>query len=335
MELKEDDIRPQDLLNKYLELSRSDAELMFNGVSRRDIACVACGSKSLSLEFEKNSFVFKRCDKCGTLFQTPRPDLEAFERFYKDSISSEFWAKEFFPTVAEVRRTAIFEPRARSLAELLKEKGFSAKTIVDVGAGHGVFLDSLMKAFSGAQGIAVEPSADMAASCKSKGYEVFQALAEEVDTLSDCADLTCALEVMEHVHDPLAFLSCLAKFTRPGGAVFFTTLGCDGFDIQVLGKNSNAVSPPHHLNFLSVDGFVDLCQRAGLEDVQVLTPGKLDVDIVRNKFQENPELKAENPFISKIIDEPKIASAFQEFLASNQMSSHTWVLARKPIGEKN
>lgn len=328
--MRESDIRPRELLNEYLRLSEQDATTLFAGGAREEVPCVACASANTQPAFEKNGFGYSRCDDCGTLYQTPRPRLEVFERFYVNSVSSDFWAKVFFPQVAEARRGAVFAPRAAELARMLKDRGFVARTVIDVGAGHGMFLSELVARLDGAVGIAVEPSSEMIESCRKQGFEVREALAEDVTDLDGRGDLVCSLEVMEHVHDPMRFISNLATFTAPGGWVFFTTLGADGFDITVLGQHANAVFPPHHLNFLSVKGFDILCRRAGLTDVEVLTPGKLDVDIVRNKASEIPGLLDDQPFIRALLKDDVTAAAFQQFLAQNKLSSHTWVLARKP-----
>ena len=214
--MRESDIRPRELLDEYLRLSAQDALTLFADGARDDIACVACASSSTRAEFEKNGFAYSRCEDCGTLYQTPRPRLEAFERFYVNSVSSDFWAKEFFPKVAEARRAAIFAPRAAELAKMLKERGFAARTVVDVGAGHGIFLSEIAGQLGGAKGIAVEPSSEMAESCRQLGFEVREALAEDVTDLDGRGDLVCSLEVLEHVHDPLRFLSNLAAFAAPG-----------------------------------------------------------------------------------------------------------------------
>ena len=79
---------------------------------------MACESEELVREFEKNGFVYSSCQNCGTLFQSPRPSIEAFEAFYRNSVSSRYWAEEFFPAVAEARREKIFRPRADRLRNL-------------------------------------------------------------------------------------------------------------------------------------------------------------------------------------------------------------------------
>ena len=69
--MKERDIRPQEILDRYLELSRQDAVRCFADSKREAIPCVACGSTIIQKQFEKQSFCYGQCQDCGTLFQTP------------------------------------------------------------------------------------------------------------------------------------------------------------------------------------------------------------------------------------------------------------------------
>ena len=134
--------------------------------------------------------------------------------------------------------------------------------------------------------------------------------------------------MLEHVYDPLRFVESLKEIARPGGYLLVSTLSIDGFDLQVLGSESTQISPPHHINFLSVSGLENLFRWAGLEDVVVTTPGKLDVDIVRNAFDVNKELLKQNMFIKSILDNKSASKAFQIFLSDNQLSSHAWVMGK-------
>jgi SAM-dependent methyltransferase len=136
-------------------------------------------------------------------------------------------------------------------------------------------------------------------------------------------------EVLEHVYDPVAFVKSLIRLARPGGMVFVSTLSVDGFDLQTLWNKSVQISPPHHINFLSVARFEKLL-RAGLMDVSVITPGKLDVDIVRNALRLHPDLLHGQRFIQQLIGDHAKAVAFQDFLAANSLSSHAWVSGRVP-----
>ena len=332
--MKEHEIRPEALLNKYIELSAKDAELCFGDALRNEVSCVACGISESEHQFSKNGFSYSLCNRCGTLFQNPRPSLGSFEKFYRKSESSRYWAEVFFPAVSEIRREKIFKPRVKRLAALCNEKGINVEHLIDVGAGYGVFLEEWRNLNSSTKLVAIEPSSSLANECRSKGFEVVEDIVENVEGHKNSADLVTCFEVLEHVHKPLSFIEDLSGLAKPGGYVFISTLGIDGFDLQVLWEKSSQISPPHHINFLSVDGFVKLFHRAGLEDVSISTPGQLDVDIVTNACKKNPGLLKGQRFISKLLDDNKSANAFQKFLVEQRMSSHVWVIGRKPIETK-
>jgi len=79
--MKEQDIRPQELLERYLQLSKEDAVQCFANEERQPIPCVACGSSKHEEQFEKSGFSYGQCRDCGTLFQTPRPPLKHSKHF--------------------------------------------------------------------------------------------------------------------------------------------------------------------------------------------------------------------------------------------------------------
>src|SRR5262249_28758926 len=143
------------------------------------------------------------------------------------------------------------------------------------------------------------------------------------------ADLVVCFEVLEHVYDPVTFIRILSRLVKPGGYVFVSTLGVDGWDIQTLWENSNSIFPPHHINFLSIRGFEKALTRAGLVNIDITTPGKLDVDIVRNAWKRAPDLLKDNHFARLLVEDAERGAAFQQFIAGNRLSSHTWILAQK------
>ncbi len=320
--MKEQEIRPKELFQRYLELSQKDAQ-KFDPAEFVEVLCPGCGENKAEKHFEKNGFQYMLCSVCGSLYCSPRPSAEELEFFYKESVSAEYWAKVFFPTVAEIRREKLFKKKAKQIHETLIKKNFSPQTICDVGAGYGVFLEELKPFFPLARFFAIEPSPDLAQRCRAKGFETLEATAEQSDKWREKFEFVICSEVIEHVHSCDQFINSIYQFTKHGGYVLVTGLGYEGFDILTLQKHSNSVFPPHHLNFLSIQGFQKLFTRAGFTKVDIWTPGVLDVDIVKN----SPKI---DEFTRVLVSRgEKAVAEFQLFLQKYQLSSHVWILARK------
>ena len=137
--MKEQDIRPQELLKKYIELSAKDSKKYFSDTIKKNVPCVACGKMDASYQFRKYGFDYAECNNCGTLYQTPRPPIESFEQFYRDSESSNYWANVFFPAVAEIRREKLIKPKVKDLSLLCSSLGLKVDKVIDVGSGYGIF----------------------------------------------------------------------------------------------------------------------------------------------------------------------------------------------------
>ena len=155
-------------------------------------------------------------------------------------------------------------------------------------------------------------------------------IVENVTEYEGSADLVTCFEVLEHTHSPFDFVRRLRGLTRAGGYVCVSTLCVDGFDLQMLWEKSTQISPPHHINFLSVRGFERLFARAGPEDIIITTPGQPDVDIVRNAADRDPAIPAGHRFLQSVLAQDSTPARFQEFLSANQLSSHVWITARRP-----
>lgn len=329
--MKEFEIRPRKLFSDYLELSKKDIDVFFSDKSNFvEINCPGCKKDQSVLAFIKHGFKYNKCLYCKTLFVSPRPTKSMISDFYKVSESSRFWAEHFYPQTAEARRVMIFKPRAEVINEILLKIDFpSPKSIVDVGAGYGIFLQEIKKLGYFDEVIAIEPNKDLAKSIRDKEIFVIEENVEDVIDGEYKYSVVCSFEVFEHLFDTDDFVRSMKKLLKPGGILIFTTLTISGFDLLVLGDKSKSISPPHHINFLSVEGIRLLLNRCGLEEVLIETPGKLDVDIVKNMYEEIPDLVLPD-FVEYLLKNRDVTvhEQFQHFLQKNNLSSHIRVIAR-------
>jgi 2-polyprenyl-3-methyl-5-hydroxy-6-metoxy-1,4-benzoquinol methylase len=331
--MKESEIRPQKLFNQYLKLAEKDNEIFFSDHSRFiKIPCPSCGSEKQMPGIKKFGFTYVQCTDCASLYLSPRPPAEMYDLYYREAESVKFWSTHFYKETAEARREKIYRPRAEIVAELINQHGFDStdnSIFADIGAGYGIFLEEIEKLSMFDRIIGIEPSPEMAQVCRERGFDVIQKYVGGKEDINVDASFATAFEVLEHVLDPLAFLSSAKQMLRRGGLLMFTTLTVSGFDIQILWEKSKSVYPPHHINLLSIGGFRRLIERSGLNLVHLCTPGELDVDIVRNICFENPDIDIPRFAASIINASETVRNNFQSFLKNNNFSSHVRIIAKR------
>lgn len=326
----EEKIRPKNLSQENLIFHSMDV----NQLLRKEdlfvkVNCPACQSKEYFLKFKKNKFQFVSCKKCRTLFINPRPTEKILENFYRYSKSIKHWNDKIFPVTEKERRKNIFQPRAKIVLDLCREHKVSTKKIVDVGAGFGTFCEEIKKMSVFEKVIAIEPSESLAASCRKKGIEVIEKNVERINIKN--VDVVTNFELIEHLHNPKKFVRFCNKILKPNGLFFITTPNIEGFDLKILGKMSDNVNGPNHLNYFTPNSLSFLLRESGFEILELLTPGKLDVELVRRKIIDEEFSLPDNNFLNFILKNKKreYRDSFQNFLVENKISSHLWVVARK------
>jgi len=325
--LTEAEIRPHDLFQKYLDLSKHDADTFFTGVPRAEMNCPACDDPG-TFVFTKSGFAYRECPKCQTLWASPRPPFESFTAFYSDSPSSKYWADVFSPAVEEARRLRLWRPKAKEVGEIVANFEPKFRNVVDVGGGTGVFAEEFALV-SDCNIVVVEPSPQAAARCRNRGIQVIQAFSEDltIANLPSGRSLFTSFELFEHVHNPLQWMTKLSALMNSGDVLLVTTLSGVGLDIRLLWENSASVSPPHHINFLNPSSMRLIAERVGLEPVKVFTPGQLDMDIIKNNVK-SIEDRFWRLICEKQSDEER--QIWQNFISSVGLSSHMWAIMQKP-----
>tara|TARA_Y100000768_G_scaffold388745_1_gene386743 strand:- start:6089 stop:7051 length:963 start_codon:yes stop_codon:yes gene_type:complete len=319
--MKEEEIRPKEMLDKLHELARIDAE-HFDRTKFYDVNCVSCNSSKKSILCIKNGFKYNLCSSCGSVYCSPRPSKKDLEIFYRDSISSKYWYNDVYPIVEEVRREKIFKTKAKELFDFIKQKEINIQNLCDVGAGNGIFLEELKKINSSLDYFAVEPSETCEKILRSKGFDVLPVSVEKTDKWNNKFDFVVSMEVFEHVLNPSEFLHSIKRLLKKDGFCLITTLQYEGFDILTLGEKSKSIAPPYHLNFLSIDGFERIFKNCGFRNIEIITPGKLDVDIVLNSNFNSEFIRVIQSRGENVINN------FQSFLKKNKLSSHIWIFAQ-------
>jgi SAM-dependent methyltransferase len=260
---------------------------------------------------------------------TPRPSPEILGAYYAASENYAYWAEHIFPASEASRREKVNRPWLERIAGYAAEHGVSLGTLVEVGPGFGTFAALARERFE--RVIGVEPTPEMAAAARERGVEIVEKGIEAVAAGElPAADVVCAFEVIEHLFEPRVFLEHAARLLRPGGLVVVSCPNGLGFDIAELGATSLAVDP-EHVNLFNPDSLSLLARSCDLEVLSAETPGRLDAEFVHDAVAEGKHEPA-SPFLRRVlVDEwDRLGWPFQQFLAEHGLSSHLWLVARRP-----
>ncbi|OJY30007.1 MAG: hypothetical protein BGO98_48720 [Myxococcales bacterium 68-20] len=297
-----------------------------------EVPCPACNDERRTPLWDKDGFKYVLCSACGTAYLSPRPPPTLLDEYYKTAENYVFWSRHIFPASDAARREHIARPRVVRLVDIARRHGLSpGGTLVEVGAGHGTFCEeAASNAFFG-RVVAIEPTPSNAESCrKARGVEVIEEPIEAVQLGTIAADVVASFEVIEHLFAPAAFVSACAKALRPGGLLVLSCPNLHGFEVATLQTASRTVDP-EHLNYFHPTSLRALLTRCGLEVVELLTPGRLDAEIVRKRALAG-DFELRDPFVEEILLRrwTELGGPFQDFLANNMLSAHMWAVARRP-----
>ncbi len=326
---KENNLRPDNLLQKIIHCQAKNTKVL---LKKKDgfvyINCPACESNNYKLLFEKNSFRFVSCSDCETLYVNPRPSYEMLRSFSNSPLVVKTW-NELICKSEDYRRREVFQPRARRVVELCKKYKNQARKIVDVGAGHGLFCDELKKLDFFNEIIAVEPLQERAGFCRKMGVFVIENSIEDIEL--NGVDVITNFELIEHLSSPKTFLLSCSRALSSGGLFIITTPNIKGFDLITLGSKSDNIGAPNHLNYFHTASLQKLLEKSGFKVLEILTPGKLDAELVRKKINEGVFDISGQPFLKEVLinNWQTLGQSFQDYLVDNKLSSHLWMVARK------
>ena len=330
--LSEHELCPDELLSEQeAAFARDIARLLDRRAEFVDADCPACDGRRREPAFSKYGFDFARCGDCATIYMAPRPSEAAMGDYYANSENYAYWATHIFPASEPVRREKIHRPWHGRVVDFCRRFGVPTGRLIEVGPGFGTFCAVALEEGTFAEVLAIEPTPELAAACRSRGVTVLEQRVEDVGADVAPADVLVSFEVIEHLFRPRRFLELAGRLVRPGGLLVLSCPNGEGFDIATLGPVSQAVDA-EHVNLFNPRSLSRLVEAAGFTVLEVTTPGRLDAEIVRDAVLAGQFDLSAQPFLRQVLvdDWDRLGWPFQQFLAANQLSSHMWLVARSP-----
>ena len=237
--------------------------MVFDPRDLETAACPLCNSRDRkATSAGRDGLGVVRCRSCGLLFLSPRLREDRMMAHYRDP--SYFEGNECgYSSYAGQERS--LRLTFRHLLGSLDRRGLTGGTLLEVGCGHGYFLD---EARSYAERRVGTDLSEVAATV-ARGFadEVWCGGLEAVPA-GERFDLVVALQVIEHVYDPRAFVGQLVARVKPRGHLLLATPDAGSIWYHALGSRWPSYKFPEHVAFYDRRTLTRLLTGAGLQGIQ-------------------------------------------------------------------
>ena len=176
-----------------------------------------------------------RCNACGLHWRYPQLDKSELDALYRQGAAASW---QYHPVKRQDWQTA----------SAIIRKNVDIASVLDVGCFDGRFLDYLGSGYRRA-GIEVHPLA--AEHAAAKGIEIVGRDFSDLDTLQAPFDVVVAMDVIEHVSNPEAFLASLVRAARPGGLIIISTGNTASLPWRLMGGMYWYCSIAEHISFIN------------------------------------------------------------------------------------
>jgi 2-polyprenyl-3-methyl-5-hydroxy-6-metoxy-1,4-benzoquinol methylase len=201
-----------------------------------------------------------RCRSCGLMRTNTRPTPETMGFYYPDDYGP------YLSTRVAAKNRRLTDALRRAYYALLPNHSRAIPPIppgrmLEIGCASGAFMVDM--AAAGWQVEGIEFSDRAAAAARAEGLVVHTGSVESVDEVDAPFDLVAGWMVVEHLHEPVAALSKLARWTRPGGWLAISVPNAASLDFRWFGSAWYALHIPNHLVHFEPATLTLLLDKAG------------------------------------------------------------------------
>lgn len=223
------------------------------------VDCYNCGSGDHVNYLAENGFEMVRCSACGLLYVRERPADDLIDEC---TALGEHLGEENLHV--DVRYNPAAQERYRNVLPKLFPEGLDGiESWLDVGCGHGEFIEVLTSTERAIQVIGCEPNQAKQVSARARGLDV---TFFDLEQHQERYGVVSLLNVFSHLAHPRQFIENLGRLVTPGGSLIVQT-----GDAAHL-KPSEMLRPmclPDHLSFASFEILESMISDAGLQVTQV------------------------------------------------------------------
>lgn len=170
--------------------------------------------------------------------------------------------------------------------------------LLDVGAGYGFFLEIARQRGWNVYGS--ELTDEAVNHCTDKGLPMFKGELQNIDFGKIQFDVIISIEVIEHINNPIEYLTKMNEILRPGGTIYVTTPNFNSYLRHRLKENYNVIEYPNHLGYFTRKTLNKLFTENGFKTLKIQTTG---ISLTRLRTSKG---KSDQGFVSETSDDEMV-----------------------------
>lgn len=231
--------------------------------------CPLCYGKNFEPLFNKAGRHFVRCQRDGLVMVNPIPGENEIKKIYEEDYF-DWQDREAAACIgywAYVKEKPLLLEYFGRKVKLLKQLGVKGK-VLDVGCGHGFFLEAAKE--RGLEAIGIDLSPQAIAYAKKNKLKVYETDLKDAPFKPNSFAAVTAFQLIEHVTDPVDFLKDVYKALAPNGVILLATPKAEGYLHRLMGKHWLSFRHREHLYFFSAKTLSLALSEAGFVNIRVL-----------------------------------------------------------------
>lgn len=258
--------------------------------------CIICGfDRAFNKTFQFRHYNIYACQNCGFRWLDPQPTDAELSKIYNDQYFLDEGEAEITELVNKLKRAT-----ARLYLEQLVQGDLSSTrglSLLEIGCGMGDFLVEAQSKGYKVFGLEVTDHLVEFANRRLGSSSVQRGFIEASNFQKESFEIIAFFDVIEHVRNPLDFITRVHNLLRKSGKVYIVTPTLDSWSAKLLGKNWMEYKV-EHLSYFNKKSITLLLEKTGFHKIRFHSNHKiLNFDYINRHFVRFP-VKGLSPLLS-------------------------------------
>ena len=277
--------------------------------------CILCKNEKFQLISKKTRDSKKhkiiRCLKCDHIQLFPVPTLNEDKKFYDENLQS----KNINDVGSIKRARRKMMPDNTRRAELVSKIITKRSRILEIGSGHGFFLDIMKKNGYDITGFEISKEKRKYSKKVTKVPVLDININEKIPTVKPF-DIVVLFHTLEHIIDPVILLKNIKKLLKPKGKVLVEVPNCDDFHLGLNKFYKEFYWERAHIHYFNSKSLKTVINLGGFKGIKITGVQRYSIEnFFHWRLKNKPQM--ENPTYSLSGELNWLDESYKKYLERN------------------